>query len=138
MRKKRVISGSATIEMAYVMPIFLTVFFLLVTVTFYFHDKCVLYAAAYETAVVGAQRERLEGIYSEEELIEYLMQRTDNKLIFFTTVEAAIDKNLEYVTVDVRASKRDWKIHGTARAMIMRTEEMIYIKEMLENKHKDE
>ncbi len=132
MADKTCVKGSATIEMAYIMSVFLGIFFLLVTSIFYFHDKCVLYAAAYETSVVGSQRERLESIYSEEELKEYFIRQTEDALIFFPTVEVSVKKGLEYITVEASAVKNSWKIHTEAHAMIMRTEELIYLKNALE------
>lgn len=137
--KKRVsLKGSATIEMAYLMPMFLVLFFLLVTLTFYFHDKCVLYATAYETAVIGAQKERIPNAYSEEELVDYFQERSLKKLIFFSDVNATVEKGLEYFQVDVTASKNGWKIHAEEKAMIMRTEELIYLKGQLEGGEEDE
>ena len=66
--------GSATVEMAYIMPLFLSLFLLTVTAIFYFHDKSVLYATAYETALAGAQAER-EGEGSDEELSAFFQKR---------------------------------------------------------------
>lgn len=137
MDKNTWIKGSATIEMAYIMPVFLGIFFLLVTSVFYFHDKCVLYAAAYETSVLGAQRERLKSVYSEAELEDYFTERTENAMIFFSTADVSVDKNLEYITVEAYASKNNWKIHAESRAMIMRTEELIYLKNILEKGNGD-
>ena len=50
-RKKNVI-GSTVVEMAYIMPLFLSMFVLVIHTVFYFHDKVILTGAACETAVV--------------------------------------------------------------------------------------
>lgn len=131
-------AGSATVEMAYLMPLFLVLFFLIVTVTFYFHDKCVLYATAYETAVVGAQKEKTEKNDSESELVDYLEERAIKKLIFFADISTSVEKNLEYLTVKVNATKRRWEIHAEANAMLMRTEELIYLKDEWKKGGEDE
>lgn len=125
--KHRIIKGSATVEMAYIMPLFLMMFLLIVTVAFYFHDKCVLYAAAYETAVIGAQKERRVNSFSESELTEHFKSRIQGKLIFFSGAEASVEQGLEFLTVHAEASKGNWKIHAEQKAMIMRMEELIYL-----------
>lgn len=118
--------GSATVEMAYIMPLFLSLFLLLVTVVFYFHDKCVLYATAYETAVVGAQHMRGEEL-EDDELTEYVRKRIKGKLLFFPDVKIGIKKNLEYLTIEIQATGKGWKIKAEQKAMRMRPEELIYL-----------
>ena len=131
-QKSAAIRGSATIEMAYIMPLFLWIFFMIVTATFYFHDKCVMYATAYETALVGAQEARREPAYSEAALTEHFQNRIQGKLIFFSDAGASVEKGLEFLTVQAEASKGSWKICVEEKAMIMRTEELIYYSEQRE------
>ena len=44
--------------MAYIMPLFLGLFVILIHAVFYYHDKAVINGAAAETAVLGAQADR--------------------------------------------------------------------------------
>ncbi len=118
--------GSATMEMAYIMPLFLSLFLVLVTSVFYFHDKCVLYATAYETAVIGAQNMRGEEL-EDAELEKYLKERTQKKLLFFSDIRIQIKKNLEYLTIQIQAERNGWKIRAEQKAMRMRPEELIYL-----------
>lgn len=118
--------GSATVEMAYIMPLFLSLFLLMVTVVFYFHDKCVLYATAYETAVIGAQNMRGEEL-EDAELEKYLKGRTQKKLLFFSDIKVQVKKNLEYLTIQIQAERSGWKIRAEQKAMRMRPEEVIYL-----------
>ena len=118
--------GSATVEMAYIMPLFLSLFLLLVTVVFYFHDKCVLYATGYETAVIGAQNMRGEEL-EDAELEKYLKGRTQKKLLFFSDIKVQVKKNLEYLTIQIQAERSGWKIRAEQKAMRMRPEEVIYL-----------
>ena len=58
--------GSLTIELAYVFPLILLVFGVLLHVLFYYHDKNILLGAAHETAAYGAG---LEEVQEEDELV---------------------------------------------------------------------
>ena len=53
---KKNVKGSTVVEMSYLIPFCLILFFLLITIIFYFHDKAILNAAAAETAVTGVER----------------------------------------------------------------------------------
>ena len=119
--KGTTLKGSATIEMAYIMPLFLWMFLMIMTAAFYFHDKVILYAAAYETAVTGAELERREES-DEVILAEHFQERIKGKLIFFSGASAEIEESLEKVTVRVSAQKGKWKIQGEERAAVMRPE----------------
>ncbi len=50
------VRGSATVEMAYMMPVIFLVFVSAIYMVFYLHDKNIVIGAAYETAIVGAQK----------------------------------------------------------------------------------
>ena len=54
----REFSGMITVEMAYIVPVILFVFFLSVMGIFYYHDKQVIAACAYEAAVTGSTKAR--------------------------------------------------------------------------------
>ena len=51
-------SGMITVEMTYIVPVILLIFFLSIMGIFYFHDKEVIAACAYEAAVVGSAKAR--------------------------------------------------------------------------------
>ena len=46
------VKGSTVIEMAYIIPLFLGLFVLIMHAVFYYHDKAVLNGAAGETAIL--------------------------------------------------------------------------------------
>lgn len=50
------VRGSATVEMAYMMPVIFLAFVSAIYMVFYLHDKNIVIGAAYETAIVGAQK----------------------------------------------------------------------------------
>ena len=62
----KLLNGSMTIEMSFLMPIILFLIMNCILVVFYYHDKNVLAGAAYETAVVGSTKAReKEGVKEE-------------------------------------------------------------------------
>ena len=70
---KKYVKGSTVVEMSYLIPFCLILFFLLITIIFYFHDKAILNAAAAETAVTGVEmdRKKIENNYLYSDCLGY-------------------------------------------------------------------
>ena len=51
----RWVSGNSVIEMSYIMPLFFSLFVIIIHTMFYYHDKAIIGGAAAESAVMGAQ-----------------------------------------------------------------------------------
>ncbi|MDD3360949.1 MAG: pilus assembly protein [Hespellia sp.] len=124
-QKKVQIRGVTTVEMAYIMPVVLLVFLAIIYVTFYFHDKNVLGAVAYETAVIGAQQERLPKGMQEGELSGFFQEHITGKLILLSNPTASVSKNSDYIIVQATASRRNMKLHMEMKTWIMEPEKMI-------------
>lgn len=122
-RKK--MTGITTVEMAYIMPVVLLVFLMIVYATFYYHDKHVLSGMAYETAVIGAQKERLPKGMNEGELLGFFREHTAGKLILLHNASATITKNSDYVVVKATASRRRMRLNVEMKALIMNPEKEI-------------
>ena len=82
-RRKVRLSGTLTVEMAYLIPVLLTVFQMVIYSVFYYHDKNILLGAAGETVVTAAQYERKAGA-----------QGTVNLEAFFQNQRQALHKAL--------------------------------------------
>ena len=54
-KKMRWVSGNSVIEMSYIMPLFFSLFVIIIHTMFYYHDKAIIGGAAAESAVMGAQ-----------------------------------------------------------------------------------
>lgn len=78
--------GSLTIEAAYLVPLVLLVFGVVLTLLFYFHDKNVLLGTAHETAAYGSGKEDVK----QEELVRYFQKRINGKLLLFTMTEPEV------------------------------------------------
>ena len=50
------LNGMFTVEMAYIVPFILSVFFLSIMGIFYYHDKALTAAAAHETAAIAGTK----------------------------------------------------------------------------------
>lgn len=119
------VSGVTTVEMAYIAPLILFVFLAIVYVTFYFHDKNILSGMAYETAVVGAQQERLPKGMQEGELSSFFQEHTSGKLILLSNPSVSISKNSDYIVVQATASRKSMKVNTEMKALIMEPETFI-------------
>lgn len=99
---KESLRGSITIEAAVIVPLILTVFALLVTVLFYYHDKNVVAAVAHETVVMGAGKEDI----SETELEQYVHARLRGKLLFFSDVSPKAEVEEKEIALTCQARKK--------------------------------
>lgn len=121
--KNKKVRGSTVIEMAYIMPIFLGMFLLIMNAVFYYHDKAVINGAAGETAILGVQAERRKNIQYDPE--KFFMERIKGKLICMTDTDVDILKENDGITVTVSAHKAFMKIEISQKALIVKPEEKI-------------
>lgn len=121
--KGRRVEGSTVIEMAYIMPLFLGLFVLIMHAVFYYHDKAVITGAAGETAILGAQAERRPD--TEYDLESFFMERTGGKLIYMTDVDVSVSETEEEITVSVSAQRSFMKMRISQKALIVKPEEKI-------------
>ena len=85
--------------MAYIIPLFLGVFVLLVQTVFYYHDKAILNGAAAETAILGAQAARRPE--TEYDLEAFFRGRTQDRLIFLTDPDVTVREGEDEIQVSV-------------------------------------
>lgn len=121
--KKFCVKGSSVIEMAYIIPLFLGVFVLLIQTVFYYHDKAVLNGAASETAVLGAQAARRPE--TEYDLEEFFRERVRGKLIFMTETDLSIREGEREIQVSVSARRAFMKLDICQKALIVKPEDGI-------------
>lgn len=121
----RRVKGSATIEMAYIMPVVLFAFVALIYILFYLHDKNIISGAGYETAVVGCQKLRWEEEDVEGQMEKLFRERIRGKLIFFSYVDVEIVCGKEMVMVKAEARKNRMRIHTEQRCQVSEPEKFI-------------
>ncbi len=100
----RVLKGSMTVEMSFLIPIILLLIMSSILASFYFHDKNILAGAAYETAVAGSTKMREKDKVTEGELKSLFRERAGKKCILFagSSVSASIGKS----EICIKASAR--------------------------------
>lgn len=126
----RRLKGSATIEMAYIMPVIFLAFIAIVYAVFYFHDKNILQGTAYETAVIVSQKMRTQEEADGESIFR---ERLGSKLIFFDTPSVTIDSGEQEITVSVTARRRAMGIFVEQRAGVVTAEKHIRDQRRIEN-----
>ena len=122
--KGKYVKASAVIEMSYIMPLFLSLFLLIVYTVFYYHDKTVINGAAAETVVLGAQLERRKGT-ADYDLEEIFRERTEGKLIYMTDVDITVTKDKKEISVSAEAQKSIMRLNICQKAAIVKPEEKI-------------
>ncbi len=114
--------GSLTIELAYLFPLILLVFGVLLHVLFYYHDKNILLGAAHETAAYGASLEEVQ----EGALEDYLNERLKGRLLLYEQLEKKVGLQEKRVTVTCYAKKSVMSLQ--IECSVNRTEPEDYIR----------
>jgi len=123
--KTKMVKGSLTVEMSYLVPIILFLFVSLVQATFYFHDKAVLAGAAYETAVVGSTKMREKEPPDEETLAALCRERIGRKCLLFSGTTVEVDLEEKEIIVKIRAARRGFSVSVEKRAAVTDPEKKI-------------
>lgn len=123
MRKR--LNGSMTVEMSFLMPVILLLIMGCILTVFYFHDKNILAAAAYETAVVGSTKAREPEGVDAGELQALYAERVNGKCILFPGSSASIRVEQKEIEVQAAAAKGRFKLSVLKRAAITEPEKYI-------------
>lgn len=123
--KNMELNGMYTVEMSYIVPFILSVFFLSIMGIFYYHDKAIAASAAYETAAVASAKAREKEAVSETLASSIFEERIRGKCIVFgnPAVNAKVDK--ERITVTGNARKGRMNLAVEASSCITDPEEKI-------------
>lgn len=122
MRRGKRLNAVLTVEMSFIMPLILSVVLTCVLSLFYYHDKNILSGAAYETAVVGSTKVRVQ---KEGELQRLFQERARGKCILFATPQADIQVTDTEIRVLVSASKGRMRLSVAKCARITKPEKYI-------------
>lgn len=119
------LNGMFTVEMAYIVPFILMVFFLSIMGIFYYYDKALTAAAAHETAAIAGTKTREKDEVTETVVSTIYKERISGKCIVFgnPNVNAKVDKDRITVTAD--ATKGHMKLSVEESSCITKPEEKI-------------
>lgn len=127
-REKGYQKASFTVEAACLLPIFILVFVLSVWGAFYYHDKNILSACAYETAVAGSDQIRQKEEVTASTLEAEFQKRVHDKCILFGNIQVSVQIRKEQIVVNALAQRRGMKVSVVHTAAV--TEPESYIREM--------
>ena len=122
MKGRKCVSGSAVVEMAYLIPAFFLLFVIIIHTVFYYHDKVILSGAACETAVVIAQEARRKG---ERDAEAFFRERIREKLVLLTVSEVNITDSGSEISVEVSARRSFMQLTIQQKAVKAEPEEVI-------------
>lgn len=118
-------NGSTVVEMAYLMPVVLLTWMLIIFALFYYHDKNIIAGAAYETAVVTSELARTENEVPTGKAEQYFQDRIRGKLLFFGGADAAIAVGETEITVRASAAAKGLSVSAEKRASTVIAEKKI-------------
>lgn len=124
--------ASMTVETAYLMPLFFLIFILIMRMTFYFHDKTILYGAAYETASKGVEKSRGD-VNGDFSLQEYFRKRLGRKMIYFGYADENITVDEEEIVVEASAWRKRMGISVCVKMPVTKPEKQIRMIQGLKN-----
>lgn len=90
-----------TAEAAIIVPLFLFVFGVSLNLLFYYHDKNVIGAAAYETVAIGSGRSDMD----KDGLEGYFQKRVEGRTFLFSKVTGKVEMSDEKVEITCETSK---------------------------------
>lgn len=122
---RKMLNGSMTVEMSFLMPMILLLIMGCILTVFYFHDKNILAAAAYETAVTGSTKAREPNGADVGELQALYAERVKGKCILFPGSSASIQAGQKEIEVQAAAAKGWFKISVLKRAAVTEPEKYI-------------
>lgn len=117
--------GIITVEMAYIVPVVLLIFFLSVMGIFYYHDKDVIASCAYEAAVVGSTKAREKNGVSSDQIQAVFEERVRGKSILFEDIRGNVRISEDKIVVNVTAVKGKMRLNIMETAAVTEPEDKI-------------
>lgn len=125
--------ASTIVEMAYLMPVILLMWMLVIFALFYYHDKTLVVGAAYETVVVGSEWYENVDEVEADRVGKYFQDRIRGKLLFFSYISLNVDVDGDLLVIDAGARKRGMRIQVIQKAEIRNPEKEIRRIQIIKN-----
>lgn len=119
------LKGSTVVEMAYLMPVVLLSWMLIIFALFYYHDKNIVAGAAWETAIVGSELLHEDPEIQEEKAEQYFRGRIRGKMLFFSSAAVNVVVEEEKITVRADAAQKGLTLSTEKSAEITKPEKKI-------------
>lgn len=131
------LNAGFTVEMSVIAPMIMIIIYLSVMAIFYEHDKNIMAATAYETAVVGSTKSRLKDGAKEGELESFLKEQVAERCILFPSAAIDVAVSDHEVIVQGSASNRTMSLSVKQSAVVTKPETYIRKKEGEKDRTKD-
>lgn len=119
------LNGMFTVEMAYIVPFILMIFFLSIMGIFYYHDKALTAAAAHETVAIAGTKVREKDEVTETVVSTIFEERIRGKCIVFDNPSVNVKVNKDQITITADATKGRMKLSVVESSSITKPEEKI-------------
>lgn len=126
--------ASTTIELAMMMPVLLLVITGVIHVSFYYHDKNIIYGKVYELEAIGVQQDRLSIELDTQELMEHYYESIEGKLLLFSEISCHVTATSMGITISVAAEKGFMSIKIDRLAPIYYVEQNIRLLQPIKDK----
>ncbi len=123
--KKYQLKASFSVEMSVIAPMIIIIMMMSIMTVFYQHDKNILSAAAYETAVVGSIKNRNHKEIDPNELQELFLERVGRKCIVLRKPSVHISVTDREVSVQGSSGHRRMTANIAQKAVITKPEDYI-------------
>lgn len=136
------LKGSATIEVAYMMPIMILIITVTVYLGFFFHDKIILQGVIYEGVVIGYTTYRTEGDVSVEDIEDFIAEKSTQRFVYFPEPEVTIEVTDTAVIVEGVTQRNQMTITVSKEMQLWEPEseirESLILQEVLEDLEEEE
>ena len=119
------LNGMFTVEMAYIVPFILMIFFLSIMGISYYHDKALTAAAAHETVAIAGTKVREKDEVTETVVSTIFEERIRGKCIVFDNLSVNVKVNKDQITITADATKGRMKLSVVESSSITKPEEKI-------------
>lgn len=125
MVKRKKYKGVYTIEIACMMPVIILVLTGVVILSFYFHDKNIMYDKAYEIGAVARQELRSPQGLDVDVVQEWAQTSSEDKLLLFDTIICNITHGSQSILVHQIMEKGGYKVEITREFTINNVEKSL-------------
>ncbi|MCQ2507538.1 MAG: pilus assembly protein [Dorea sp.] len=123
--KKHTLKASFTVEMSVIAPVIMMVMMMTILTVFYEHDKNIISAAAYETAVVGSGKCRTNKEIDCAQLQSLCRERIGKKCILSGSTSIQVSVTNREVSVQGSFGHKRMRISVMQKAVITKPESYI-------------
>lgn len=98
--------GSATVEAAFLLPLFLVLFMLLTETAIFFYNRAAAVDLTGQAVIHGAQMEHTARREIEDKILKEMQEMGKKRLVFLTNVDYSVSVSLSEIKAQIRLERR--------------------------------